>query len=255
MHEPIYMPRGRAKEYGNYAINIYTGCPHNCYYCFSPSVLRQDKNSFHTNVEPRNDIVERTKKQLSKGNIQNELIHLCFVCDPYPLDIFDTSTTREIIKAIKESGNHVQILTKNGADAQRDFDLLDENDWFGITYAGYENFHDDCVPNEEPGTGNLIYRINALSNAAAKGIKTWVSAEPVLNTKDVLDVIKTWDFVDMWKIGKLNYYSSDVNWVSFGIEVINICEKLKRNYIIKEDLQKEVDNFLLYNQTKEGDAT
>ena len=26
--KPIYIPSGKAKEYGDYAINIYTGCPH-----------------------------------------------------------------------------------------------------------------------------------------------------------------------------------------------------------------------------------
>ena len=26
--KPIYEPKGAAKEYGDYAINIYTGCPH-----------------------------------------------------------------------------------------------------------------------------------------------------------------------------------------------------------------------------------
>lgn len=37
--KPIYKPKGAAKEYGDYAINIYTGCPHNCFYCFAPNVL------------------------------------------------------------------------------------------------------------------------------------------------------------------------------------------------------------------------
>ena len=46
-------------------------------------------------------------------------------------------STREIIKAIKESGNNVQILTKgNGI---RDFDLLDNNDWYGVTLDGQKN--------------------------------------------------------------------------------------------------------------------
>lgn len=27
---PIYNPKGKAKEYGDYALNIYTGCPHRC---------------------------------------------------------------------------------------------------------------------------------------------------------------------------------------------------------------------------------
>lgn len=29
--KPIYIPKGAAKEYGDYAINIYTGCPHGCF--------------------------------------------------------------------------------------------------------------------------------------------------------------------------------------------------------------------------------
>ena len=38
--KPIYAPKGKAKEYGDYAINIYTGCPHRCYYCFAPNADR-----------------------------------------------------------------------------------------------------------------------------------------------------------------------------------------------------------------------
>lgn len=41
--KPIYEPSGAAKEYGDLAINIYTGCPHGCFYCFAPSVLRRDR--------------------------------------------------------------------------------------------------------------------------------------------------------------------------------------------------------------------
>ena len=27
LKNPIYVPKGRAGEYGDYALNIYTGCP------------------------------------------------------------------------------------------------------------------------------------------------------------------------------------------------------------------------------------
>ena len=62
--KPIYEPKGKAKEYGDYALNIYTGCPHRCFYCFAPNVLHKDREAFHTNVEPRADIVKATKRQL-----------------------------------------------------------------------------------------------------------------------------------------------------------------------------------------------
>jgi DNA repair photolyase len=35
----IYKPRGRAKEYSEYALTIYNGCDFGCKYCFVPNVL------------------------------------------------------------------------------------------------------------------------------------------------------------------------------------------------------------------------
>ena len=131
--KPLYVPKGKAKEYGDYAVNIYTGCPHRCYYCFAPAVLHKDREEFHSHVEPRPGIVDALKQQLEREGVTGKLIHLCFTCDPYPTG-YDTSVTREVIKAIKASGNHVQILTKG--DGSRDFDLLDRDDWYGITYSG-----------------------------------------------------------------------------------------------------------------------
>lgn len=72
--KPIYIPKGKAKEYGDYAINIYTGCPHRCYYCFAPSVLRKDREQFHTNIKPRDGIVEATIKQLEREGIAGKLM-------------------------------------------------------------------------------------------------------------------------------------------------------------------------------------
>lgn len=130
--KPLYIPKGRAKEYGDYAVNIYTGCPHRCYYCFAPQVLHREREAFHSHIEPRPGIVDALKKQIEHEDISGKLIHLCFTCDPYPSN-YCTDTTREIIRALKESGNHVQILTKG--DGRRDFDLLDGKDWYGVTIS------------------------------------------------------------------------------------------------------------------------
>lgn len=245
--KPIYIPKGAAKEYGDYALNIYTGCPHECYYCFAPRVLFKTKNDFHTVVEPRKNIVEETKKQIERENITGKLIHLCFSCDAYPKG-YDNTVTREIIKILKNSGNNVQILTKNGADAIRDFDLLDENDWFGVTYAGYTGYVSDenYIPAEEPNAGAPYHRIKALALAHKMGINTWVSTEPVLNAPDVLSFIECADFVDVWKVGKLNYHQSDIDWNDFGHRAENLLRSKKRagcirDYYIKNSLRKEMD--------------
>ena len=239
----IYKPKGKAAEYGDYALNIYTGCPHQCFYCYSPSVLRRDKDIFHGTIRPRDGILEGVRNQLLQNGFKNKLIHLCFVCDPYPNGC-DNSITREIIRIIKGSGNHVQILTKNGKDAMRDFDLLDEHDWFGITYAGYDglDFQEDYIPDTEPGSGSPYWRIQALYMAKKMGIHTWVSCEPVLNANAVLEFIEDVDYVDKWKIGKLNYYPSSVDWKEFGHKVesilINKQKRVDCEYYIKESLRE-----------------
>ena len=230
--KPLYVPKGKAKEYGDYAVNIYTGCPHRCYYCFAPNVLHRCREEFHTRVEPRPGIVDALKKQLEREGITGKLIHLCFTCDPYPTG-YDTSVTREVIKAIKDSGNHVQILTKG--IGSRDFDLLDENDWYGITYSGAD-FAD------EPGAIGHANRIYALVEAKLRGIKTWVSFEPVVDDKQVLWAITTYhSFFDKVKIGKLNYHPSNINWKEFGHKAEQLCRELGMDYYIKESLRKEME--------------
>ena len=227
--KPIYEPKGKAKEYGDYAINIYTGCPHECFYCFAPSVLRKAKDDFHKCVEPRKNIVEEVKKQIERENITGKLIHLCFTCDPYPCG-YDTTPTREIIKAIKESGNNVQILTKG--DGSRDFDLLDENDWYGITLDGIGNGRNPLWKS----------RVNALAEAHSKGIKTWVSFEPVTNERQFfIELHLVSLMVDKVKIGKLNYHPSDIDWKTFGEKAEALCKSLGIDYYIKDGLRAEMN--------------
>ena len=226
--KPIYEPKGKAKEYGDYAINIYTGCPHECFYCFAPAVLRRDRRAFHDNVRPRDGIVEAVRKQIQREKITGKLVHLCFTCDPYPVG-YDTTPTREIIQALKESGNHVQILTKG--DGRRDFDLLDRNDWYGITFDGAE-----CKAPLSP-------RLESLAEAHARGIRTWVSFEPVTDERMFYVGLNClYEIADKVKIGKLNYHPSDIDWKDFGKCAEDCCQKLGVNYYIKDSLRKEMEN-------------
>lgn len=238
--KPIYVPRGKAKEYGDYAINIYTGCPHECYYCFAPNVLHKVKDDFHKCIEPRKNIVEEVRKQIYREQITGKLIHLCFTCDPYPKG-YDSTPTREIIKVLKESGNHVQILTKNGFDARRDFDLLDSDDFFGVTYAGYTGIDFTHTPKSEPKAGAPIERLQALHIAYKYGINTWVSCEPVLDAKDVIWLMEQADYIDIWKVGKLNYHPSDIDWGEFGRKAEAILRSKGETYYIKEGLRAEME--------------
>ena len=244
MKPPIYEPKGKAKEYGDLALNIYTGCPHRCYYCFAPGVLHKKREAFHSKVEPRPGIVDEVRKQLERERITGKLIHLCFTCDPYPTD-FDSSATREIITLLKEHGNHIQILTKGAGS--RDLDLLDSEDWYGISYAGYIHPHpgyffpDDPPPAEEPGSAQIALRLAALYDAHQAGIRTWASIEPVLHEADALAFLNNADYIDRFKIGKLNYHPSSINWAEFGKKAEDICRRRGLDYYIKDSLRLEME--------------
>lgn len=232
--KPIYKPSGAAKEYGDYAINIYDSCNHGCTYCYARMMTERfhGKGYFDKIPEPRNGIVEEVRKQLEKEKITDKLIHLSFLCDPYPANV-DTSATREIIKLLKDSGNHVQILTKS--DCVRDFNLLDENDWFGVSLTG-------ATQEQEPNAASHWERLCALARAKYIGIKTWVSFEPVVNAEYVYACLhENHRLFDLVKIGKLNYHPSDIDWKDFGCRVESDCKALHINYYIKDSLRKEME--------------
>jgi DNA repair photolyase len=232
--KPIYEPKGRAGEYCGLAINIYTGCNHGCTYCYARKMHdRYKPNENFADVKPRDDIVEATRVQLSSGKYEGKTIQLCFTCDPYPAEI-DTTPTREIIKAIKEAGAHVQILTKGGFRAACDFDLLDSEDSFGVTISDYTGLYELYAPLPKE-------RLNTIKSAHKLKIKTWVSCEPVFDFQAIYDLINSDCPIDLFKIGKLNYYPSDINWGKFGRECERLCKLYGRNYYIKADLRKEME--------------
>jgi DNA repair photolyase len=192
-------------------------------------------------VEPRSGILKAVKDQIKKENIRDKEIFLCFTCDPYPHTI-DTSVTRQIIEVIKNSGNHVRILTKGGMRAKRDFDLLDGNDWFGVTLAG----NNKQTKINEPNAASISSRLDSLVEVICSGlwepggINTWVSFEPVFDPQLVFNLIKKSLTINMYRIGKTNYVPSDINWGEFGRECERLCKEYGRNYYIKQDLRKEM---------------
>ena len=84
--------------------------------------------------------------------------------------------------------------------------------------------------------------LDALRTAALDA-NTWISLEPVLDEKRALTYIRLAKdfFVSKVKIGKLNYYKSDIDWKRFGQEAEELCQFLGIDYYIKDSLRKEME--------------
>ena len=80
----------------------------------------------------------------------------------------------------------------------------------------------------------------ALDTAHKQGIKTWVSAEPVLNVADVLELIEFANYIDLWKVGKLNYHPSSIDWKDFGKRAERVLQAKRKTYYIKDSLRAEM---------------
>ena len=241
----IYQPKGRAGEYAKWACNLYRGCPGGCAYCFAPSVLHMTRYEFHRDTAPRVDILERLHKDARKHKGQELMVHLCFTCDPYPVDL--EPMAREAILTLHEFGHHVQILTKGGHRSMHDFDLLGGQDEYAATLT-FDNSRDTRL--WEPHTAPPEQRLDALEIAAGHGIPTWASLEPVIFPDQSLNMLTRACLggVSKVKIGPLNYKSRlpkwllsqvpDVDWKDFAEQAASICQSWGVEYLFKEDLKE-----------------
>lgn len=242
--EIIYTPQGRAAEYAGLALNIYTGCPHGCRYCYAPASLRKTREEFHTIVKPKKNIIQRLErdceKLVKKINIPEILIS--FIGDPYPSSDLDHIITRQVIKTLIYYDLPFTILTKGGLTATQDFDLLSEygsNARFGTSLVFMSQKLADYW---EPNAATVTDRIEAIFYAKGENIPTWVSLEPIVDPHEALRLINAiYPVVDHWKIGKINHIKEvegKVDWIAFRDQAIDLLDSLGADYYIKESLRK-----------------
>ena len=162
---------------------------------------------------------------------------MCFTSDPYPRR--GSEVTREAIRILGEAGMRPCILTKNGEEAARDFDLLERyGGQFGVTMV----FDDDRLRLKyEVGAGCTSARYGALFEALRSGIFTWVSVEPVIDADEAIRVIEVVSsHADLVRIGQLNYMPAPegrIDWGEFGRRARRTCEEWGVQYYLKESLR------------------
>lgn len=238
MAKIIYEPKGKAKEYCDLAVNLYKGCSHKCIYCYAPSATFTNREEFNNHQEPRKNIIEELRVDAQNNQGNGEHILLSFTSDAYQHLDQELQLTRQAIKILKGNGYNIVILTKAGKRAERDFDLLDGNDFVGATLT-CDNEEDS--KKWEPGAAIPKERIEMLKNAKEKGLGTWASMEPVMYPEQSLNLIDlTYEFVDLFKVGKLNYHkkANEIDWNKFTYEAIDKLKKYNKRYYIKKDLRE-----------------
>lgn len=234
----IYEPKGRAREYAALATNVYTGCDHACFYCYSPAATHTTRVNF---IVPRErsgylDNLRSDARKLAHMGRPVPQILLSFACDPYQKFDDEKRITRQALQILREFNLHFCILTKGARRALRDIDQYRHGDSFAssLTFVS-----DDLTKEWEPGASLPEQRFETLEIFHLAGIETWASLEPVIVPAETLEVIRqTNSFVDLYKVGKLNHHpaAQKVDWRRFGQEAVNLLESLGKRYYVKDDL-------------------
>lgn len=234
----IYNPKGQAQEYGEWASNPYRGCGHKCAYCYVPAVLHMPRAEFDAGAELREGFIEAFERDAKALQKKGESINIffCFTTDMY--NPFVNEPTRKILELTHKYGHSFTVLTKGGARALRDIDLYTKADHFASTLTSLDA---EFSAKWERGAASPMDRIQTLQNFNARGIFTWVSLEPTLDTESSLQiVIRTQDFVDFYKIGRVNYLpmTRTTDWKSYTLDMLELITKLGVKAYFKKDLQE-----------------
>jgi DNA repair photolyase len=234
----IYVPGPAAREYAHLGLNHYSGCSYGCTYCYMKAMGQKYKTLRFDQPRAKLDVLRGLEADCRRLAGTRERVHLCFSTDPYqPLDEKE-ELTRKVLEMFRRYGIPFQVLTKGGLRALRDFDLYGGVDLFGVTLTTLDRLQ---AERWEPEAAIPMDRVKSLQVAHGRGIRTWVSLEPVIDPDAALQVIReTHEVVDLYKIGRIAHTDMgfSVNWRHFAVAVVGLCRSLGVKYYIKESLAK-----------------
>src|SRR4030042_100318 len=96
--------------------NPYTGCDHQCTYCYASSYIQN-----FSECRPKKDLLVALTREAAK--LKGETISIANSSDPYPRAEVSAGLTRRCLEILSESNCKIQIITKSNL-VPRDDDLL-----------------------------------------------------------------------------------------------------------------------------------
>lgn len=224
----------------DYVINPYTGCQHDCKYCYATFIrffhgIKDEWGSFVYVKINCPELLEKELKKFKPGHIW-----MSSVCDCYmPLEE-KYKLTRKILETIVKSPNknkfEIEILTKS-ALVRRDFDLLKQlRVELGSSINNLDERYSKVI---EPFASPPKERIKMLKEAKEQGIKVYGFISPVLpGITNLEKLFKELSFCDYVWVEILNIKSSVLS---------RLMPVIKNNFPEKvEDFEQMIKNYPSY---------
>jgi DNA repair photolyase len=205
--------------------NPYTGCDHQCTYCYASSYIPNFKD-----CHPKKDALAMLKREAAK--LKGETISIANSSDPYPRAEATVGLTRRCLEILAESNCKIQIITKSNL-VTRDDDLLCK---VPATVALTITTDDDNLARIiEPLAPSPSQRIRAAQDLTKVGIPVSVRIDPIipLVNDQQQELIATLASIGVKHITCSTYKAKADNWMRLNAAMPQVVEKLKPLYFVQ----------------------
>lgn len=191
----------------DYCLNPYTGCEHNCAYCYARLFMRR----YSGHSEPWGEFIdvkinapELLRKQLQRA--KRGTVWISSVCDPYQPIESKYRLTRQCLEELVKKQFPINIQTKSCL-VLRDLDLILQFEEREVCFTIATD--DESVAKLfEPRASTVKERLDALEKIHSLGIKTFAFIGPLLPGNPEKLVEKLEGKADRVYIDRMNYIST-----------------------------------------------
>ena len=173
----------------DYVANPYSGCTHNCRYCYACFMKRFTGHDEKWGTYL--DVKEYESQKIPKS-LSGKTILLSSVTDPYnPFEI-KYHKSREILELLSHTDAQIEILSKSDL-MLRDIDLLKKIPHLSVGIS-MNTLDDNLRRDIEPGAPSIQRRLKALENLHLAGIRTYLFISPIFPyITDIRKIVKAVD--------------------------------------------------------------
>jgi DNA repair photolyase len=225
----------------DYCVNPYTGCQHNCRYCYAR--LFMPRYSGHQEpwgefVDVKINAVQVLRRQLQRA--KKGIVWISSVCDPYqPLEA-KYKLTRGCLRELLKNQFPVYIQTKSTL-VLRDLDLLKEFESIEVGFS-IATGDEKVARLFEPHASPIKERIHALETIHDASIRTFAFIGPLLPGNPETLINNLDGKVDHVYIDRMNYASS----------IRNLYKRLGWEKALQETFFKQQRDRLIHTLKQKG---
>src|SRR4030066_1895785 len=150
--------------------NPYTGCSHNCVYCYAQSHIPRFQD-----CRPKKNLLQRLEREATK--LKGETVSISNSSDPYPPMEQELGLTRTCLRILNQSNCRIQIITKSNL-VTRDVNLLREKPSTVAVTITTED--EETAKKLEPHAPPPNERLKAVETLVQKGIRVSARIDPII---------------------------------------------------------------------------